>query len=36
MEPDKPSPEPYTEYHKGGTVWAEGQLLDGVPIGYWE
>jgi antitoxin component YwqK of YwqJK toxin-antitoxin module len=36
MEPDKPSPEPYTEYHKGGTVWAEGQMLDGVPIGYWE
>jgi hypothetical protein len=36
MEPNKPSPEPYTEYHKDGTVWAKGQMWDGVPIGYWE
>lgn len=32
----KPEPEPYTEYHRGGSVWARGQKLDGVATGYWE
>lgn len=27
---------PHTEYHKDGTVWAQGQTLDGQPCGYWE
>ena len=26
----------YTEYHKDGSVWARGQMADGVFIGYWE
>jgi antitoxin component YwqK of YwqJK toxin-antitoxin module len=29
-------PEPYVKHHKGGTVWAKGQTVDGVPEGYWE
>lgn len=29
-------PEPYTEYHRDGSVWAKGQMLDGVATGYWE
>ncbi len=36
MSSKKPSPEPYTEYHKDGSIWAIGQKLDGVPTGYWE
>ena len=28
--------QPYTEYHKDGSLWAKGQLLNGVPTGYWE
>ena len=27
---------PHTEYHKDGSTWAKGQMLDGVPNGYWE
>jgi antitoxin component YwqK of YwqJK toxin-antitoxin module len=23
-------------HHKDGTLWAKGQQIDGVPIGYWE
>ncbi len=26
----------HTEYHKDGSILARGQLLDGVPTGYWE
>ena len=36
MSSKKPSPEPYTEYHKDGSIWAVGQMLAGVPTGYWE
>jgi antitoxin component YwqK of YwqJK toxin-antitoxin module len=32
----KSVPEPYVEYHKDGSIWARGQMLDGVPTGYWE
>jgi antitoxin component YwqK of YwqJK toxin-antitoxin module len=28
--------EAYTYYHKDGTVWAKGHMLDGQPHGYWE
>jgi antitoxin component YwqK of YwqJK toxin-antitoxin module len=27
---------PYTHYHKDGTIWAKGKLLNGVMTGYWE
>lgn len=30
------TPTPYVEYHKDGSVWAVGQKVDGVPVGYWE
>ena len=23
-------------YHKDGSIWAQGQTLDGTPTGYWE
>jgi hypothetical protein len=26
---------PHVHYHKDGTAWAEGQLVEGVPTGYW-
>ncbi|ABY22632.1 hypothetical protein RSal33209_0889 [Renibacterium salmoninarum ATCC 33209] len=28
--------EEHLEYHKGGTIHARGQTVDGVPEGYWE
>lgn len=36
MGSGKSSPEPYTKYHKDGSLWAKGQTLDGVETGYWE
>ncbi|MBX3652462.1 MAG: hypothetical protein KF771_13935 [Burkholderiales bacterium] len=27
---------PYIQYHKDGSVWARGQVIDGVPAGHWE
>ena len=26
----------HIQYHKDGSVWAIGQMLEGVPVGYWE
>ncbi len=26
----------YIHYHKDGSLWAKGQLVNGVPSGYWE
>jgi antitoxin component YwqK of YwqJK toxin-antitoxin module len=26
----------HIQYHKDGSVWAKGQMLDGAPAGYWE
>ena len=35
--PEEPSrATPHTEYHKDGSVWARGQKLGDVPVGYWE
>lgn len=28
--------EKHAKYHKDGTVWAKGELLDGQMDGYWE
>ena len=25
-----------TKYHRDGSVWARGELVDGEPEGYWE
>jgi len=36
MPRKKTSPQPHTEYHRDGSVWAKGQRLGQVPIGYWE
>jgi antitoxin component YwqK of YwqJK toxin-antitoxin module len=30
------SGEEYVKYHKDGTIWAKGQVIDEVPTGYWE
>ena len=27
---------PFEQRHKGGTLLAKGQTLDGLPTGYWE
>lgn len=29
-------PTSHTEYHKDGSLWAQGLMLDGRPTGYWE
>ncbi|MGI6853894.1 toxin-antitoxin system YwqK family antitoxin [Mesorhizobium sp. 1B3] len=29
-------PTPYEHHHKDGSLWAKGQMLDGVATGYWE
>jgi antitoxin component YwqK of YwqJK toxin-antitoxin module len=26
----------HIQYHRDGSVWAKGQVLDGTPTGYWE
>ena len=28
--------EPHVHYHKDGTIWAKGQLIDGAMAGCWE
>jgi antitoxin component YwqK of YwqJK toxin-antitoxin module len=32
----KARPQEYVKYHNNGTIWAKGQMADGVPTGYWE
>jgi len=32
----KSEPQPHREYHKDGSLWATGEMLNGVPTGYWE
>ena len=36
MSARKPKPEAHTEFHKDGSIWAKGHMLNGVPVGYWE
>ncbi len=36
MPAKKTAPEEHIEHHKDGSVWAKGQTVDGVPVGYWE
>lgn len=37
MPPRKKAlPKDHTEYHKDGSIWAQGKMLTGVPVGYWE
>jgi antitoxin component YwqK of YwqJK toxin-antitoxin module len=36
MPNTKSTPQQYIQYHKDGSVWARGQTLEGVPVGYWE
>lgn len=26
----------HTEYHKDGSIWAKGEMIDDAPNGYWE
>lgn len=36
MQENSTHPTPYVEYHKDGSVWATGQKVGDVPVGYWE
>ena len=36
MPENDPFTQPHIEYHKDGSIWAKGQMLDEVPTGYWE
>jgi antitoxin component YwqK of YwqJK toxin-antitoxin module len=29
-------PKDFVKYHKDGSLWAKGKMLDGVQVGYWE
>lgn len=29
-------PKKHVHYHKDGSLWARGQMLNGLPTGYWE
>lgn len=29
-------PAPFEKRHRDGSLWAQGQTLDGLPTGYWE
>lgn len=29
-------PTSHIEYHKDGSIWARGQMANGVPTGHWE
>ena len=34
--PASRKPTPYELHHKDGSLWAKGQMLDGVPVGKWQ
>jgi antitoxin component YwqK of YwqJK toxin-antitoxin module len=36
MARKRTSADEHTIYHKDGSIWAKGQTLDGVQVGYWE
>ena len=36
MSPRKTSPTPHVHYHKDGSVYARGELTEGVMTGHWE
>jgi len=36
MAAKKSKPKEHLHYHKDGSIWAKGQMLDGVAVGYWE
>lgn len=36
MSATRKKPTPHEHFHKDGTLWARGQLTDGVMTGYWE
>lgn len=36
MAMKKSKPQEHLHYHMDGSLWAKGQMLDGVMVGYWE
>jgi hypothetical protein len=36
MAKNKSVTKEHLHYHKDGSLWATGQMLDGVMVGYWE
>jgi antitoxin component YwqK of YwqJK toxin-antitoxin module len=34
--PDRKGTEAHVHYHKDGSIWAKGEMTDGVMTGYWE
>ncbi len=36
MSQAKDKPREHLHYHKDGTLWARGQMLGDVMVGYWE
>lgn len=33
---NKKAEKEFTQYHKDGSLWAKGQVVDNTPVGYWE
>jgi antitoxin component YwqK of YwqJK toxin-antitoxin module len=36
MAKKKSKPQKHLHYHKDESLWAKGEMLDGVMVGYWE
>jgi len=36
MTTKRPRAKEHIHYHKDGSIWAKGKIIDGVPTGYWE
>ena len=36
MAKKKSKAKEHIQYHKDGSIWAKGQMFDGVMVGYWE
>jgi len=36
LEPMADQTKPFKQYHKDGSLWAKGQVVGSVPVGYWE
>jgi antitoxin component YwqK of YwqJK toxin-antitoxin module len=36
MAEKAPKSMPHVQYHQDGTIWAKGEMAEGVMTGYWE
>jgi hypothetical protein len=36
MSQKEPAAVDHIQYHRDGSIWAKGQMINDVPTGYWE